>query len=130
MLNKNNVKSEFELYKPMCAWLEQYLSDKYKNYNIFTIDAHNERLDRVLGKLGIVNDLAIGVDIQTERECDYPGGYKAFSRMEAFVKCTGEGIAHGRKKYEDTNCKFDEYVTNEFDFKDKLIYKITIVFKS
>lgn len=66
MLNKNNVKSEFELYKPMCAWLEQYLSDKYKNYNIFTIDAHNERLDRVLGKLGIVNDLAIGVDIQID----------------------------------------------------------------
>jgi len=77
-----------------------------------------------------ISETPIGVDIQTERECDYPGGYKAFSRMEAFVKCTGEGIAHGKKAYEDINCKFDEYVTNEFDFKDKLIYKITIVFKS
>lgn len=66
MLNKNNVKSEFELYEPMCLWLKSYLEDKYKGYEIITIDAHSERLDRVLVKLGIVNDVASGIDIQID----------------------------------------------------------------
>lgn len=66
MLNRKNVKSEFELYEPMRIWLQKYLEDKYKGYDIITIDAHSERLDRTLVKLGIVNDLATGVDIQID----------------------------------------------------------------
>lgn len=66
MINKTNVANEFELYKPMCTWLQQYLEDRYKNYQIITIDTHNERLDRALEKLGIINELAIGVDIQID----------------------------------------------------------------
>lgn len=66
MLNRENVKSEFELYEPMRIWLQQYLSDKYKNYKIITLDTHSERLDRILDKLGIFNELAIGVDIQID----------------------------------------------------------------
>ncbi len=66
MLNKKNVKSEFDLYEPMCIWLQKYLEDKYKEYEIITVDAHSERLDRTLVKLGIVNDLATGVDIQID----------------------------------------------------------------
>lgn len=66
MFNKKNVKSEFELYEPMCVWLKQYLLDKYKHCDVITIDTHSERLDKVLEKLGIVNDLAIGIDIQID----------------------------------------------------------------
>ena len=66
MLNKRNVKSEFDLYEPMRIWLQTYLEDKYKNCEIITVDAHSERLDRTLVKLGIVNDLATGVDLQID----------------------------------------------------------------
>lgn len=57
---------EEELYEPMRIWLEQYLRDKYKGYEIITIDCHSERLDRVLAKYGIVNEQANGVDIQID----------------------------------------------------------------
>lgn len=66
MVNKKNVKSEFDLYEPMRLWLHKYLEDKYKGFEIITLDAHAERLDRVLVRLGIINDLAIGVDIQID----------------------------------------------------------------
>lgn len=62
----NNVKLEEELYEPMRLWLEQYVKDKYKKYEIIAIDAHAERLDRVLAKYGIVNEMANGVDIQID----------------------------------------------------------------
>ena len=57
---------EEELYEPMRVWLEQYLKDKYKRYNVVAIDAHAERLDRVLAKYDIVNEMANGVDIQID----------------------------------------------------------------
>lgn len=66
MVNKINVRSEFELYEPMREWLHIYLQDKYKGYEITTLDAHAERLDRVLIKQGIINDVATGVDIQID----------------------------------------------------------------
>lgn len=66
MMNKNNVQSEFELYEPMRLWLNDYLADKYKNCEIITVDAHSERLDKVLYQYGIVNDTATGVDIQID----------------------------------------------------------------
>lgn len=39
---------EEELYEPMRAWLEQYLTDKYKGHEIIVVDTHSERLDRAL----------------------------------------------------------------------------------
>lgn len=65
-MNKRNVKNEFELYLPMRNWLQGYLEDNYKGYTIITVDAHSERLDRVLSKYDIVNELAVGVDIQID----------------------------------------------------------------
>ena len=65
-MNKRNVKSEFELYLPMKNWLQGYLEDNYKGYKIITVDAHSERLDRVLAKYDIVNELAVGVDVQID----------------------------------------------------------------
>lgn len=62
----NNVKFEEELYEPMRTWLEHYVRDKYKKYDVIAIDAHAERLDRVLAKYDIVNEMAIGVDIQID----------------------------------------------------------------
>lgn len=57
---------EVELYEPMRLWLEQYMTDKYKGYEIYAVDAHSERLDRVLAKYGIVNEMANGIDIQID----------------------------------------------------------------
>lgn len=66
-MNKRNVKSEFELYLPMGNWLQGYLEDNYKGYKVITVDAHSEkRLDRVLTKYDIVNELAVGVDVQID----------------------------------------------------------------
>lgn len=66
MVNNKNVSSEFELYEPMKNWLQKYLEDKYKNAEVVTIDAHAINLDKALGKLGIVIDLAVGLDIQID----------------------------------------------------------------
>ncbi len=64
---KNNVKREFDLYPPMQKWLELYLKDKYKTADeIIVVDAHSERLDRVLKKYDIIKEEAIGVDIQID----------------------------------------------------------------
>ena len=57
---------EEELYEPMRQWLEQYVKDKYKKYEVVAIDAHSERLDRALAKYSIVNEMANGVDIQID----------------------------------------------------------------
>lgn len=47
-----------------------------------------------------IADTEVGADIQEAREVKhFPGGFKAFSRMEAYVKCTGEGYAQGCQKY-------------------------------
>lgn len=62
----NNVRLEEELYEPMRLWLEQYVKDKYKKYDVISIDAHAERLDRVLARYGIVNEMANGVEIQID----------------------------------------------------------------
>lgn len=71
-----------------------------------------------------ISDTPIGVDIQMERACDYPGGYKAFSRMEAFVKCTGDGIANGRKEYEEISNVLPKYEIFGVEFFDKISYNI------
>ena len=66
MVNNHNVKKEEELYEPMRLWLHEYLTSKYKTSEIITVDAHSERLDKVLNKYDIVNDTATGVDIQID----------------------------------------------------------------
>lgn len=57
---------EKELYEPMRKWLEQYLYDKYKGYEIIAVDTSNERLDRALAKYDVVCEAANGVDIQID----------------------------------------------------------------
>lgn len=57
---------EQELYEPMRCWLEQYLKDTYKGYDIVTADTSQERLDRALAKFGVVVEMANGVDIQID----------------------------------------------------------------
>jgi len=57
---------EEELYEPMRLWLEKYLKDKYKGFEILAVDTHSERLDRALAKQGIVKEMANGVDIQID----------------------------------------------------------------
>ena len=66
MVNNWNVKSEFELYEPICLWMRTYLRDNYKGFEIIVIDSHGERLDRVLNRYGIVNDLATGIGIKID----------------------------------------------------------------
>lgn len=57
---------ENELYEPMRCWLEQYLKDKYKGYEILALDTSQERLDRALARYDIVCEAANGVDIQID----------------------------------------------------------------
>ncbi len=57
---------EEDLYEPMRLWLDRYVTDKYKKYEVISVDAHAERLDRVLAKYGVVREMANGVDIQID----------------------------------------------------------------
>lgn len=57
---------EKDLYEPMCKWLEQYLKDNYKGYDIVVADTSLERLDKALQRFGVVNEQANGVDIQID----------------------------------------------------------------
>lgn len=57
---------ENELYEPMRCWLEEYLKDRYKGYEIITVDTSQERLDRALAKYGVIVEMANGVDIQID----------------------------------------------------------------
>lgn len=58
--------SEKELYEPMCEWLFQYISDKFKNCEVLAMDSHALRLDRALKKMGVINELANGIEIQID----------------------------------------------------------------
>ncbi len=57
---------EEELYEPMRRWLEQYMKDNYRGYEIITIDCHSSRLDRVLAKYDVINEQSNGVNIQID----------------------------------------------------------------
>lgn len=57
---------EEELYEPMRLWLERYIKDKYKRYEVVAVDAHAERLDRVLARYDVAQKMATGVDIQID----------------------------------------------------------------
>lgn len=46
--------------------MAQAVFRKYKKYDVVAVDAHAERLDRVLAKYDIVNEMANGVDIQID----------------------------------------------------------------
>ena len=63
-----NVRYEEELYEPMKHWLQQYLEDKYKGYQVITIDSHARTLDIFLEEYGILNQYpqVIGLDIQID----------------------------------------------------------------
>jgi hypothetical protein len=57
---------ESDLYEPMRLWLQQYLEDKYRGWDVVTLDSHAGRLDRVLRSQGILCDIATGIDIQID----------------------------------------------------------------
>lgn len=64
----SNVKREFELYSPMCNWLQRQLGDKYKKQKceIIVLDSHTQNLDSVLEKYGVINDYPQTVGLQIE----------------------------------------------------------------
>ena len=45
--------SEAEFYRPVRAWLERVLRDKYKRMNIQVFDSHNVKLSRLIADLGL-----------------------------------------------------------------------------
>lgn len=57
---------EEELYEPMEKWLNRYLHDKYKGYEIITTQTPNEYLDKALERNDIIIDAAVGVKIQID----------------------------------------------------------------
>lgn len=63
----NNKITEYDLYEPMRKWLHNYLTDKYKDYEIITtFESHKERLEKTLERYGIISDLSVGIDIQID----------------------------------------------------------------
>ena len=64
----NNVKKEYELYEPMRNWLQQYLEDKYKGWEVLTIDSHARTLDSFLEEKQILDSYPqiVGLDIQID----------------------------------------------------------------
>ena len=64
----SNVSKEFELYEPMGIWLKQYLTDKYRGYNIIVEDTSQISLDKTLEKNGIISQYpqTVGLDIQID----------------------------------------------------------------
>ena len=78
----------------------------------------------------VVADRPVGVDIQEARETKgIPGGYREFSRMESYVKCTGEGFGRGYKTYERYAGKVPGY---EFLEQPKLVegYALWLCFQN
>lgn len=65
---ENNVKKEFELYEPMRIWLHDYLTDKYKGFEVITIDSHSRDLYLFLEENGVIDlyPQTIGLDIQID----------------------------------------------------------------
>ena len=45
---------EFDLYEPMCKWLENYIKGKYRGYNIIVKDTHSITLDKALKEIGML----------------------------------------------------------------------------
>lgn len=64
----SNVKKEFELYEPMRKWLHTYLSDKYKGWEVITVDSHARTLDLYLEEYGVISEYpyTVGLDIQID----------------------------------------------------------------
>ena len=64
----NNVKKEYELYEPMRNWLQQHLEDKYKGWDVLTIDSHARTLDSFLEENNILDNYPqiVGLDIQID----------------------------------------------------------------
>ena len=56
-----------------------------------------------------IADVEMGLDIQMERPTRFKGGCQEFSRMEAYVKCTGDGYAKGYTKYKELNGDMPNY---------------------
>lgn len=65
---ESKIKKEVELYEPMRKWLQMYLEEKYKNWNVTTIDSHSRALDLYLEKNGVIDKYpeTVGLDIQID----------------------------------------------------------------
>lgn len=73
-------------------FLEKFPTKQFLNFNISHSGAYAAL---------IICDKEIGLDIQQKRYTTFEGGYQEFSRMEAFVKCTGQGYAKGFQRYKE-----------------------------
>ena len=86
-------------------WQQEFLQNLsfVKKFPCFSISHSGEYAALVIA------DEEIGLDIQEERPTRFKGGCQAFSRMEAYVKCTGEGYAKGYAKYNELNGEMPNY---------------------
>jgi len=59
--------AERDLYPDIKNWLDKYLKDKYKGYNVeTTFETHKKALDAVLNKRNIILKEAIGLSIKID----------------------------------------------------------------
>ncbi len=79
----------------------------------------------------VVSDVEVGVDIQEDKVVKrFPGGCVAFSRMEAFVKCTGDGIARGQEIYSKYNGEIPGYEMQNLHLIDQYILNVCFAYSS
>ena len=64
----SNVRYEYELYAPMCEWLQRHLQDVYKRQkcDVIVVDSHSENLGTVLERYDVVSDYPQVVGLQIE----------------------------------------------------------------
>ena len=61
------IMAERDLYPDVKNWLDKYLKDKYKGYNVeTTFETYKRALDVVLKKRGIILNEAIGLSIKID----------------------------------------------------------------
>ena len=64
----------------------------------------------------VIADCKVGLDIQEPRNVErFEGGFQEFSRMEAYVKCTGEGYVRGIEFYRKQRGTVEGYTIKKLD---------------
>ena len=88
------------------ALLEQFPTKKFSKFSISHSGAYAALA---------ISDKEIGLDVQQERNTAFVGGCQEFSRMESFVKCTGEGYAKGFSKYKQLEKNTKDFIFDKID---------------
>ena len=83
---------------------EMTANTSYNPYGVTDLDAWREQQKKITEQ-----------HLQEERETTFAGGCQEFSRMEALVKCTGDGYAKGFNKYKILEKNASNFIFSKID---------------